>query len=406
MANPVAGFPDATNTGPASDAKLTTYTGPSTISQSGTVIENQVINGSLKITGSDVVLKNCVINFDSTWGVDAENAHNITIENCTITGPGTSADTNSAILGSGNFLNNNISGTENGITLTDGASKVTGNYIHDLANGASDPHYDGISVQGGQNGVLIQDNTISGRDTSDIFIKDDFGAINDVTVNHNLLIGDPGYNLYVDGRGGNGAITNVTVSDNYVEKGYYGTFSVDGSSPHMSGNTVFAAGETVSAGSTSSGTGSTSTTTDPGTPTTGTTSGDTSSSGSSSTGTSAHDSGHDSGSTASSGSSTTGSSTTGSSTSGTHTGTASSGSGSSSSGSNHDSFDFGHGRSSHGSSSSHWHQTASSGSGSSAQSHYHSGDSGSSDSHADSVASHHDWSNDWHHGQTVDHFTM
>ena len=105
-----------------------------------------------------------------------------------------------AILGSGNFIRNDISKVENGIVLQGGASTVKGNYIHDLQDVGSDPHYDGIAVQGGQNGVLIDGNTILARDTSNIFIQNYFGAVNNVTVNHNFLGGNPGINVYVEGR--------------------------------------------------------------------------------------------------------------------------------------------------------------------------------------------------------------
>ena len=71
-----------------------------TVSTDGTVIEGNIINGSLRITGDNVVIKNCIINFGGYWGVDAEGAKNITIQNCDIVGPGYSFTSNSAILGS------------------------------------------------------------------------------------------------------------------------------------------------------------------------------------------------------------------------------------------------------------------------------------------------------------------
>lgn len=271
MANPVAGFPDATNTGVQDQSSLSTYTGPMTIATDGTVIENQVINGTLTVTGSDVVIKDCVINFDSWYGVRADNASNLTIENCTITGPGINGDSTAAIYGSGDFLNNNISQTEHGIDIT-GPSSVTGNYIHDLNDGAS-PHYDGICLWGGGNGVLIEDNTIVGRQTADINLTSDFGPINDVTVTHNLLLGDPNYDIYVDGRpSGSGSITNVSITDNYIEKGYYGDFMVADSSPTISGNVIFDQGttptQTIDSTTTTTTDPSTTTTTDPSTTTT------------------------------------------------------------------------------------------------------------------------------------------
>ena len=244
MANPVAGFPDATNTGVPAGTTLSSYDGPMNITTDGAVIENKVIDGTLRVTADNVVIKNCVINFDSYYGVDAEGAHNITIENCTITGPGSSFDSNTAILGSGQILNNNISETVTGLKLSDGSSTVSGNYIHDLNYKSPDMHSSALALQGGQDGVLIENNTLSAHDTSDIFIQDYFGSINDVTITHNLLLGDPGYNVYVEDRFDAGTTTNVSVTDNYIQKGYYGTFSVVGNDPTISGNVVFDQGTT------------------------------------------------------------------------------------------------------------------------------------------------------------------
>jgi hypothetical protein len=235
-------FPNAGTTGVPAGTTLTAYTGPMTITQDNVVIEGKIIDGSLRVTGDNVVFKNCKITYDGWWGIDAEGGANITVQNCDIIGPGYSGDSNAGILGSGNFIGNDISKSENGIVLLSGASTVRGNYIHDLQDGTGDPHYDGISVQGGQNGVLIEGNTVIGRDTSAVFIKNDFGPINDVTVNHNYLAGDPVYNIYVDGRANGGPITGVTITNNYLEKGYYGYYSIDNSSPLISGNIEGVAG--------------------------------------------------------------------------------------------------------------------------------------------------------------------
>jgi hypothetical protein len=123
---------------------------------------------------------------------------------------------------------------ENGIVLTGGSSTVKGNYIHDLQVAGSDPHYDGISVQGGQRGVLIEGNSILSRDTSNIIINNDFGPVFDVTVHHNYLAGSPGWNIYVYGT--KGGTTGVVITENYIERAYYGYYSVEASSPVISNN--------------------------------------------------------------------------------------------------------------------------------------------------------------------------
>src|SRR5262245_31366828 len=212
------GMPDATTTGVPAGTTLSAYTGPMTISTPESVIDGKIINGTLTVTTDNVTIKNSVVQNYGFWGIDASAAANVTVQNCTLTAS-SSMDTDSAIVGSGTFIGNNISNSENGIRLQDGASVVRDNYIHDLNDNFGDPHLDGIAVQGGQNHVLIEHNTVSGWDTSDIFIKNDFGPINDITVRNNLLIGDPKHGdpasaVYVYGPN----TTNVTVANNYMEK--------------------------------------------------------------------------------------------------------------------------------------------------------------------------------------------
>jgi hypothetical protein len=131
---------------------LTAYGGPMTITQTGTVIDRKLIEGTLRIAAADVVVRDSRIRFHSQWSVDAEGAANLTIEYCDISGPGRSGDSNAAILGSCMFLRNDISGSGNGIVLTGGAITVWGNYVHDLADAAGDPHYDGIVLQAAKTG--------------------------------------------------------------------------------------------------------------------------------------------------------------------------------------------------------------------------------------------------------------
>ncbi|WP_245414283.1 right-handed parallel beta-helix repeat-containing protein [Mycoplana dimorpha] len=230
-----AGFPDASNTGVPPGTQLTDYTGPMTIETPGTVIEGKIITGQLNVAAPDVVIKNCVVKFDGWWGIQAENGKNITVKNCKFIGPGYGAESNAAILGAGTFIGNDISKSENGIVLSGGSSVVKGNYIHDL-EAAGEPHYDGISVQGGQNGVLIEGNTIDSRQTSNIIIKSDFGSINDVRVNNNLMIGDAGYAIYSYGGVNGYSTTGIKITNNHIEKGHWNYYAVQNSDTTFSGN--------------------------------------------------------------------------------------------------------------------------------------------------------------------------
>lgn len=217
--NPTAASTGATGTLPA-------YGGPTTITTNDTVIENVTISSGLTIEADGVVINNCAITYTDAFGINADGRV-LTVTNCTITGPGVAGAVNSGIIGSGTFTGNKISGSENGIVVQSGASTVSGNYIYDLRSNAAVPHYDGISCQGGQNGVLIQNNTIVASDTSAIFLKDDFGAITNVTIDGNLCLNDPslgppGYPIVIDQVT---SITSITVTDNRLECGGFGYYS-------------------------------------------------------------------------------------------------------------------------------------------------------------------------------------
>ncbi len=236
------GMPDATTTGVPAGTPLTAYKGPMTITTPGVVIENVIIDGTLTIAADNVTIRNCIIrNFDN-WGILSNNADNTRVEYCDIDGSGSTrtsglgigGGTNSAIIGC------DISGMVIGIQLF-GRAEVKDNFIHDLADTSSNPddrHFDGITVFGGQNGSVIEHNTISmptgSGGTAAVFIKTEFGSIDNVQVRNNLMTGDPSYTVYVEST--TRPITNVTVENNYVERGIYGYFNVVNSTPIIRNN--------------------------------------------------------------------------------------------------------------------------------------------------------------------------
>jgi hypothetical protein len=236
------GMPDATTAGVQAGVTLTAYKGPMTITTPGTVIENVIIDGTITVAADNVTFKNCVIrNFDN-WGILSDNADNTRVEYCDIDGSGSTrtsglgigGGTNSAIIGC------DISGMVIGVQLF-GRAEVKDNFIHDLADTSSNPddrHFDGITLFGGQNGSVIEHNTISmptgSGGTAAVFIKTEFGAIDNVQVRNNLMTGDPSFTVYVEST--TRPITNVTVENNYVEKGIYGYFNVANSTPIIRNN--------------------------------------------------------------------------------------------------------------------------------------------------------------------------
>ena len=106
------GFPDATTTGVPARTVLTAYTGPTTITKAGTVIEGKIIDGGLVINAPNVTIINCVVKNGYWWGIDGEHGGStLVVQNCDIIGTG--IEGNSGILGTGKFIGNDISGYRN-----------------------------------------------------------------------------------------------------------------------------------------------------------------------------------------------------------------------------------------------------------------------------------------------------
>ncbi|TPI50231.1 right-handed parallel beta-helix repeat-containing protein [Mesorhizobium sp. B2-9-1] len=239
-------WPDATNTGMPAGTVPTIYTGPNVITVAGTVIENKIINTYIEVRAKSVTIRNSRIDFDGWHPIYAyEGADGLTVERCTITGQGKTGGSygidTSDISGS-TLIGNNIAGYENGITPGSNAV-IKGNYIHDLQAGGADPHYDGIQLGGHpkvQANVLIENNTIIGRDNADVWITNDFGSINGIKVNHNQLLGKasgtgpnvslPVFTVYVDGAKPNGTISGITITNNVIQRGVYGFIDIDSAS--------------------------------------------------------------------------------------------------------------------------------------------------------------------------------
>ena len=245
------GFPDANDTGVVAGTTLTLHKGDLVISTPGAVIQNLDIQGTVYINANNVTLINC--NITST-GYDCVNVKTgvtgTTVENCEINGTGKGPQGQSGIGGSGTFIGNNIYNVENGINVEGSNTVIQNNYIHDLnASGGSAGHYDGIAIQGGFNNVLVQHNTVLGRDTSCVFIDNDFGPMNNITVNDNKLLGqdDAAYTIYVIEKAGNPAqITNVQVTNNYLGKGWAGYVSIDSTQPVWTNNVDYTTDKVIS----------------------------------------------------------------------------------------------------------------------------------------------------------------
>lgn len=249
------GFPDASSAGVPAGVTLTPYSGAQVIQVAGTIIDGKDITQALVVRADNVTIRNSRIRYNDFFGISHETGANLRVENNDIIGPGKSGDSPAAIscdVGGATFIGNDISGAEHGIAFGPGAALATGNYIHGDGSNKADPHIGGFSLKGGQKGVVIRGNTVelSDQATSDVFIQANVAAIDDVTVDHNLLIGKPGFVCYAEDRLGF-PCTNVQFTNNVMAKGGFATvsdpayFSINNPVVVKSGNTDYLTGAPI-----------------------------------------------------------------------------------------------------------------------------------------------------------------
>ncbi|MBZ6075143.1 right-handed parallel beta-helix repeat-containing protein, partial [Microvirga puerhi] len=240
-------FPTAATAGLPDGVKLTA-SGGIIVTKAGTVLDGLDIKGQVYIRAANVTVQNCKITFDGYAPVRVDQGiQGAVVKNCDIDGMGKALG---GISGAGTFLNNDIYGITNGINVEGNvATKIEGNYIHDFRsdNGG---HFDGIQIFGGNSNVEVVHNTIinngSPNGVSAVFVANTFGAVDKVNIHDNYLSSPGNYPIYNLGTYTNSPITNVTWSNNYVVKGYYGYEYIradsQGHMPTMTNNTMVTGG--------------------------------------------------------------------------------------------------------------------------------------------------------------------
>ncbi len=138
----------------------------------------------------------------------------VVVEDCTLTGSHAGAVAG-GVIGAVAIQRCNISGFENGIVTQGGSTIVKFNFIHDLGNGSVDPHIDGIQSFGGESGLLIEDNWIAADDTSCVFLKNLFGTLTNITVNHNHCTGADSL-IRLEGNASGAAVTGISITNNVL----------------------------------------------------------------------------------------------------------------------------------------------------------------------------------------------
>ncbi|GIH07201.1 hypothetical protein Rhe02_52680 [Rhizocola hellebori] len=262
----VAGFPAAHNTGhphglPGDTRKavtLTPYSGPMTITASGTVIDGKDINGHLEIRAKNVTIRNSRIRVANVQAVTstADDA-NLRIEDTEIDGQALDASTGGiALIGRTGFTLLRVNAHGSGdILRIDGVGTVQDSWLHDPRGTGSAQHNDVIQSTNATY-VRILHNRLENQhtQTSCILLKADIGPISDVVVDSNLMNGG-GYSFYwydAKYKISNGKVTNNkfmrAAGGGYWPKGgYHGTQAFSATAlPQWSNNTWNDNGQQIS----------------------------------------------------------------------------------------------------------------------------------------------------------------
>ncbi|MBR1168018.1 right-handed parallel beta-helix repeat-containing protein [Bradyrhizobium liaoningense] len=242
---PTAEWPNPTNTGVRPHVKLT-RSGDVVADQAGVTISGLDIEGRVYIKAPNVTLIDSKVTSASFYIVRIEpGVTGTVIKNCEINGGGSGNDGSYGIVGQGTFIANNIYNVENGIGVSGSDTLIQDNYIHDLLASGS-PHYDGISIDGGNANIVVRHNTVINRhtQTSAVMIDNYFGPISNIEVDGNLLMGG-GYTVYSSAQFNGGSVEGVSFTKNRMGRGRWGYSSIVKNLPVWRENVDSATGRTI-----------------------------------------------------------------------------------------------------------------------------------------------------------------
>ena len=255
VVDPPSTFPNATNTGIPAGTALKVYTGPSTITTNGAVLNGYIFTSQLTIDANNVTIENC------SFQISGANSNCINIQDpvSTVGTVITHCEFAGANGGDAIFASNctisycNIHGYAKDIYCQGSNVTATNNYLWDIQS--SGEHAENVFIDGlagttltncnfSNNAIVCNENTANVAGT--FFISSDFGPVSNITINNNLLV-DGGYTLFYGLNPP--SVTDINVTNNVIGAGKwgyaYGTVTGTGSS--WSGNVDFTTGQVVSA---------------------------------------------------------------------------------------------------------------------------------------------------------------
>jgi hypothetical protein len=245
---PSTGFPNAASTGVPDGTTLSAYTGPSTITKAGTVIDAKKITTCLVIKADDVTIKNSLLQSGSCFFNILSDAGNtgLTLTDIEIDGQNNNSG-DSAVNGGGyTCLRCDVHGTVDGFKAQSNVV-IRDSYIHDLAVG-NDAHNDGIQTLGTTSLKILHNRiVIAGSATSAIILSTNAAdQIRNVQIDGNLL-GGGAYTVYggYDSPAVAGKVSNIAITNNrfttaiFPKSGAFGPLTTADPPVVVTGNTWY-----------------------------------------------------------------------------------------------------------------------------------------------------------------------
>ena len=209
-------WPDTSSTGPTTEP--TERVDGIETERDGQVIEDVIVEGTIKVEHDDVHVRDVVVEGRGEFGIyvpasRSDDVRGLVIEDTRIQGRDGPRLAGIAQYGGWTARRVDISGYQDGVKMCCG-QVLEDSWIHDLRR-TDDSHNDGVQSVGGV-GSVIRGNRIEAPDdqTSAILLQANFGPIRDWVVEGNLLSGG-GYSLYLTEKSEeHGPPRDVRVVDN------------------------------------------------------------------------------------------------------------------------------------------------------------------------------------------------
>jgi hypothetical protein len=204
--DPVTGStkPDSSNTGwRHTGVHLTSYTGPMTITRSGTVIDGKDIRGQLTIEADDVTIQRSRISSGGFYGVYvARGSTGLAIVDTELDGRGNPSNDSAVSSHDYTIVRCNIHGWVDGFKADQNVN-IVNSWLHDFATGNGN-HNDGIQISGRGN-ILVSGNRFDARTRSEstsmnasVYTNTDYGIRPDNVVVRGNWINAGGYFVRID----------------------------------------------------------------------------------------------------------------------------------------------------------------------------------------------------------------